>query len=434
MTARSIPVCVVLLMSLLLSIPAPAQTFTVLHAFTGGSDGGNPYGTLAFDRSGNLYGTTIFGGNHSCHDASGEGCGVVYKLTRHQSSWLYTPLYLFAGGSDGSNPLGGATIAADGTLYGTTDSGGGCGGNSGASIGRGCGTVFRLRPPASRCNSVLCPWTETVVYRFTAAPDGYDPWATVVLDSAANIYGTTNGGGAAGYGTVYKLTPSGSGWTESLIHSFTNTPDGAYPLAPVTIGADGNLYGTSALGGAGSGQCSTGCGTVFELASAGSGWNASVLYNFNGQQDGALPRGGLLFDPAGNLIGTTASGFNAVFQLTPSGGSWLLSTLYGMDFGGLESFYSGMARDAAGNLYGVSNVGGGGSCTYGCGSVFKLTPAAGGWTYTLLHQFTGGEDGANPIGTPIVDAAGNVYGVAGQGALGSAACEIGCGTVWEITP
>lgn len=412
---------------------AQAQTFTLLHQFTGNADGGGPYSSLVMDRGGNLYGNAAYGGNLACRNFQGDGCGVVFKLTRHQSTWLFASLYTFAGGNDGSNPFGPVTIAADGTVYGTTNAGGG-GGSCSSELGSGCGTVFRLRPPANRCSSVLCPWGETVLYRFSGGSDGWDPWAGVVVDGANNVYGTTYHGGASTYGTVFELTPSGSGWTKSEIHNFVGGSDGAYPASGLAWDGSGNLYGTTELGG-GTGQCGQGgCGTVFQLTPSGSGWNENLLYSFRCGNDGCIPRATPILDSAGNVYGTSSDGFNTVYELSNSNGSWTFSSLYGFDFGGLESFTGTLARDAAGNLYGTTLFGGSSNCTYGCGTVFKLTPGDGGWTYSLLYSFTGRGDGQGPLGGVIVGSDGNLYGTAAEGGLGNNNCEIGCGTVWEITP
>jgi uncharacterized repeat protein (TIGR03803 family) len=144
-----------LLFMTLTAQPAEGQTFQVIHNFTGGQDGANPYAGVTLDRAGNLYGTAYYGG--------GTDDGTVYKLTHQGSGWTFSPLYSFAGGSDGINPDARVIFGPNGTLYGTTERGG----NGGCAFGNTCGTVFNLRPPATVCKAVLCPWTETVLYRFT---------------------------------------------------------------------------------------------------------------------------------------------------------------------------------------------------------------------------------------------------------------------------
>jgi len=197
-----------------IAIPAVhAQTYSVLHTFTGGMDGSSPYAGLTKDAAGNFYGATYLGGH---------GNGVVFKLTRTGSGWVLTTLYAFQGGEDGSEADGGVTIGPDGALYGTTYSGGGNG-----CFGGGCGIVYRITPPATACRSVSCPWTETVLHRFGLADeDGALPvYGSPLFDRAGNLYGTTKGGGAFGEGTVYELTPSSGGWTENILWNFTGGND-----------------------------------------------------------------------------------------------------------------------------------------------------------------------------------------------------------------
>ncbi len=414
------------------AIAAQAQTFTVLHEFTGGTDGSGPYSTLVMDHSGNLYGIATYGAHSGCGIYPGVGCGTVFKLKHGADGWVFYPLYGFTGAPDGANPVGSLTIAPDGTLYGTTNDGG-TEGDCTDNWGRiGCGTVFHLQPPPNICSSFLCPWNETVLYRFPGGNGGNDPWAGVVLDGAGNLYGTAYQGGANHWGVAYQVSPSGSGWTESTIHAFAGGDDGGSPTSALVFDESGNLYGTTELGG-GCGAGGDGCGTIFQLTPSGSGWNANILYNFAGED--STPFGGVIFDPAGNLYGSFLEVTNGVFELSPSNGNWNFTQLYSQYFGGLFAFYSPLARDAAGNLYGTAEVGGDDGCNdpYGCGFVYELTPSAGGWTYTQLYAFTGGADGAFPYGGVVVDASGNIYGTAAAG--GTNYCTFqGCGTVWEISP
>ena len=204
-------------------------------------------------------------------------------------------------------------------------------------------------------------------------------------------------------------------------------PDGDYPISGLVFDQAGNLYGTTEYGGA-----SCDCGTVFQLTPSGSGWTETVLYSFTYGDDGAFPYGGLIFDNAGNLYGTTEfglSGNGTVFQLTPSGGQWTYTLLYSLMSGqsGLAGPLGTLAIDAGGNLYGTAFEGGGG-CEYGCGTVFKLAPSAGGWAYSLLHEFAGGSDGALPYDGVILDRNGNLYGTASSGGTR------GQGVIFQITP
>lgn len=408
---------------LVVAITAQAQTFTVLHQFTGGADGSNPYSSLTMDHAGNLYGVAPFGGIRNCETQNGIGCGVAFKLIHSHSGWLFSTLYEFSAGSGGSIPVGTPYITSDG-IYGATDGGGNS--NCRGTFGDGCGTVFYLQPKPNFCASLACPWVNTVLYRFTGGADGSDPWTGVVLDGAGNIYGTTYAGGSSQLGVAYELSRSGSTWTESTIHTFVGAGDGANPISAPILDGSGNVYGTTENGGSCGG---TGCGTVFELSPTGSGWNKNILYNFTGAF--ATPLAGLIFDAQGNLYGS-ASVPNSVFELSPSSGGWSASLLYSDESLDVQSFRSTLARDAAGNLYGTSEFGGQSQCAQGCGFVYKLTPSSGGWAFTQLYSFTGGSDGANPTGGVVLDSSGNIYGTTFSG--GNNTCfSRGCGVVWEIS-
>jgi uncharacterized repeat protein (TIGR03803 family) len=399
-----------------------AQTFTVIHSF-GGPDGANPGTGLTLDRAGNLYGTTEYGGNTGgfCQNT---GCGTIFKLSHAGSGWVLSTLLKFNGqnGGDGLVPLGRVIFGPDGTLYGTTSC---CSG----------GTVFNLRPPANRCSSVSCPWTETVLYRFGYA-NGAIPIGDLAFDAGGNIYGTTRSGGdyngcfGLGCGEVYQLTPSSGGWTQQILHNFEDGPDGEYPNSGVILDQAGNVYGTAPQDGSNNAG-----GVVFELTPSGPGWNFGVIYHFQNGADGDHPWGGLIFDSAGNLYSTTTYGGSGnggtVFELMPSGGNWNFNLLYGLPGdSGSHGSEAKLARDSAGNLYGTTVKDG----AYGHGSVFKLTPSNGGWTYTSLHDFTGGSDGGTPYGSVVLDSMGNLYGTTQNG--GNAGPNCGgnyCGVVFEIS-
>jgi uncharacterized repeat protein (TIGR03803 family) len=390
---------------------AHAETVTVLHSFAG-PDGEEPFAGLAMDRGGNLYGTTPYGGHQdiNCYGS----CGVVFRITRNHSAWVYEPIYYFVGGDDGSEPIAGVTIGADGAVYGTTATGGG-----GCTSNYGCGTVFKLTPPSSFCRQVLCPWTETVLYRFADSPVGAaNPYGGVVFDQQGNLYGTTILGGTGGSGTVFKMTPSGGGWTLTTIYNFQGGVDGAVPITELKFDRAGSLYGTTAYGG------STGNGNVFRLVRSGSGWSEETIYSFLGGVNGWAPQGGVVLDSAGNVYGGTTSGGTeyggVAYELAPAnGGSWTYTILD--NFNG--SINASLAIDAAGNLYGTTYAGG----AHQDGMVFELSFANGQWTETVVHSFSGPE-GALPIGSVLIDASGNLYGTA---TLGGA---YGQGTAWEITP
>jgi len=368
---------------------APAQTFTVLKSF-GGIDGNLP-GTPILDKAGNVYGTTVEGG-------PGEygGFGNVYKLSHAGSGWVFNDLYDFTAHGDGAYPeYGGLTFGSDGTLYGTASAEG----------EYGFGTIFNLRPPATFCRSVKCPWDLTVLYAFGAGHDGQYPNGKVVFDAVGNMYGTTYGGGDYGYGTVFMATRSGGTWTETVLHSFNKT-DGATPTAGVVLDSAGNLYGTTNSG-------ANGWGNVFELTPSGSGWIYQIVYTFTNGMDGRSPRGGLVLDGTGDLYGSAQdNGQNlggTIFELSPSNGGWTFNLLYSLSGNGGPA--DTLTFDTAGNLYGTNYADG----TYEAGSVFELSPSGGGWVYTDLHDFTGGNDGKWPTGSVALDSAGNIFGTTSQG-------------------
>lgn len=394
------PAFVLALLCLLATQLARAQTFTLLHTFSGGGDGAIPVAGLTLDRGANLYGTSMTGGLN--------GGGTVYKLTHTNSGWLLNPLIEFNGDNGGgAEPGSGVVIGPDGSLYGTIG------------IRNGFGAVYKLQPPTSACKSVVCYWTETVLYRFGEAPDGQDPTGNLIFDAAGNIYGTTEAGGAYGFGTVFKLTNAGGNWTEQVLYSFMGDQDGSQPLAGVIVDGSGNLYGTTRFGGVA--NCSDGCGTVFELSPTGSGWTEQVLYRFLGPANGYQPWGGLILDPAGNLYGTTYyggdGGGGTVFELSPAAGSWNFNVLYNIvgDGGGPRA---SLTRDSAGNLYGTFIF---------PPTLFKLSPSGGGWRYTDLHDFSL-SDGTYPEGAIAIDSEGKLYGT-----CSSEGADL-YGTAWEFTP
>jgi uncharacterized repeat protein (TIGR03803 family) len=288
-------------------VPKPDGTWTesVLHTFTGGSDGANPYAGLIFDAAGNLYGTTQDGGDStSCPFV---GCGIAFKLApKPDGTWTESVLYSFAGGADGGGSNGALIFDAAGNLYGTTVDGG----------ADNSGVVFKLTPNSDGT------WTESVLHSFAGA-DGIAPYDGPVLDATGNLYGTTWAGGAHGSGLVFKLAPSPHGtWTETVLHSFTGGADGANPAAGLTFDAAGNLYGTAWDGGA-THACTPygegpGCGVVFKLTPTSAGWSYTALRKFLGVANN--PEAPVIFDSKGNLYGTTRYGTGnngVVFKITP---------------------------------------------------------------------------------------------------------------------
>jgi uncharacterized repeat protein (TIGR03803 family) len=290
--------------------------------------------------------------------------------------------------------------------------------------------------------------TEKVLHSFISdGTDGYGPYAELILDASGNVYGMTGRGGGANNGIVFRLTNAGGVWSEQILYSFGRGSDGAIPCCKPIFDAAGNLYGTTSGGGA------FGVGAVFELSPNVDGsWTEKVLYDFKYDgKDGAGPSSPLIFDAAGNLYGSTAYGGGAgscsvpntgitgcgtIFELTPkAGGAWTEKILH--RFGTSSSNPMGVIRDAAGNLYGTTYVGG--TCPPvppGCGSVFELVPkAGGGWTGKVIHYFrANGHDGFEPNFDLILDTKGNLYGTTAVGGTGSCPGGAGCGTVYELSP
>ena len=247
-------------------------------------------------------------------------------------------------------------------------------------------------------------------------------------DPAGNLYGATYSGGTYGNGTVFELTPKAGGrWTEKILHSFSYGKGGYSPNPGLILDAVGNVYGTTIEGG----SQKPATGTASELTpEAGGRWAEKVLHSFGADKGGGIPSAGMIFDGVGNLYGTTAFGGaydeGTVFELTPrAGGGWTEKLLhsFGKNTDGFMPLVS-LALDAAGNLYGATNGGG----TYGYGTVFELTPkAGGGWTEKVLHSFGNNADGSSPSGV-VLDTAGNLYGTTSTGGAYNR------GTVFEITP
>jgi uncharacterized repeat protein (TIGR03803 family) len=388
---------------------AAAQTEVVLYDFPAATAGAGPFAGLVFDSSGNLYGTTQFGGTYDY--------GTVFELApKTGGGWTETVLHSFgADATDGTYPEASLTFDAAGNLYGTTQYGG----------AYGQGTVFGL------AHSARGGWTEKIIHSFNDnGKDGAQPVAGVIFDHAGNIYGTTQVGGVYNYGTVFELeVGAGGSGAEKILHNFNlNGKDGISPLAGLLLDSAGNLYGTTA------GGASKENGMVFKLIpTAGGSWKETILINFDGG-NGQVPRSGLISDAAGNLYGTTRWGGDGasdgtVYELTPStGGSWKGSVLHTFGSGtDGQNPEAGLVMDSAGNLYSTTEQGG----VYGEGIVFELSPAGGGtWTETVLHNFNYtnfNADGGYPWAGLVLDTAGNLYGTTLDGYPGS-------GTVYEITP
>ncbi len=408
---------------------AQAQTDTVLYDFVQGWTGDYPDGTVVLDSAGNIYGSTQWGG---------ECCGVVYEFSPQAGGgWTYKVLHGFSNSSYGAYVSPTLVQDSAGNLYGTTINGGNL---SDTCNGPGCGVVFELSPTASG------EWTETVLHTFSGAADGGNPYGQLLIGPDGSLYGTTIRGGndhactnkyVQGCGVVFRLKKSTDGWTESTLYTFTKAI-GDSPNAGLVMDAAGNLYGTTAAYG----------GTLFELSPTASGeWTETTLINFNDTTQG-YPESGLTMDSSGNIYGTTinpsgdcplSGPCGTVFELSPAaGGGWTETILHTFMAGKTDGAYPiSTSLDSAGNVYGVAFYGGDVTdCPFqGCGVVFELSPSSGGtWTETLLHEFTSGSDG-NPNGLSgvVVDAAGNIFGTAAAGGANNDLCNGGCGVIFEIT-
>jgi uncharacterized repeat protein (TIGR03803 family) len=416
-----------------------AQAESTLHIFRGysadgavGSDASYPYAGLIADKAGNLYGTTPYGGtSHWCIEEYIQvGCGTVFQAvppTVRGGAWTVNILYSFDPNQvgDGVKPMGGLVMDAKGNLHGTTVTGQGS---------NEPGNIYELSPPAK----VGDPWTETNLYTFNGAGNGYYPYGSLAADAAGNLYGTTLEGGQYNLGTVYELSPPpqlGGPWTFSTIYSFGKSDlDGSAPQAGLILDSKGNMYGTTTMGGATS---ETGYGTVFQLRrSSGGTWLEKVVHRFTDGADGGYPAGSLLLYE-GALYGTTQSGGSSgggtVFQITQPGGNAVETVLYSFYGGSLEGSdpRGPVVVDTAGNLYGTTFVGG----AVNAGTVFKLAPQGGAWTYSVLYSFSGGADGAYPA-APVLFRNGGLYGLTTQGGDQHcfAAAANGCGTLFAVKP
>jgi uncharacterized repeat protein (TIGR03803 family) len=434
---------------------AQATNFNTLYSFQGGADGATPNG-LAL-KEGALYGTTNTGGANNCGINSSYLCGTVFVLSHSagSSSWKKTVLYSF-NGTDGAAPRAGLVFDSAGTFYGTTETEGTGGGLNGG------GTVFELIPPAMAGGA----WTETVLYAFDDSPySPHTPRGGVLLGPNGTLYTTTQNTELVSDGTVFMLAPPaepGGNWIGNLVLGFSASGVGAYPQATV-VWRDGSLYGTTYFS---SYEGQGGCGSVYEAtppASQPGSWTATVIHNFGGP-DGCGSMAPLTVGPDGVLYGTTyyggsgglpcsypngigppSEGCGTVFQLTPPeapDGAWTETTIYNFTaLNGDGAFpAAGLVMDENGVLYGTTTYGGsatsGSPCFYfgptGCGTVFALTPPAtpgGAWTETVLHSFTGQNgEGSVPMTGLTLNPTGSLFGTTSTG--GTA----GKGTVFAVKP
>jgi len=380
-----------------------APRYRVLHAFTGGSDGGTLLGSLLLDIHSNVYGTTYYGG-------ANDG-GTAFELIPNAvGEWKLANLYNFCSEYecwDGNASFAGVILGDTASLYGTTALGG----------TDEYGTIFRLTPRGDGT------WSETVLHSFTKDDDGGSPRTSLAIDPSGNLYG-------AGETWGFELSTGASGWTLKGLHEFTGEGgDGGGALSAVIRDSLGNLYGVTEQGGDDQ-RCGGGCGITYELSPEQDGkWKETILHTFDVKPgDGAFPTGTLFQDLSRNIYGTT-KGNNAgtVYRLSPEkSGQWRETILHRFTAGkGGNDPGTGVVMGKSGELYGVTYAGGDPNCY--CGVVFKLAAVKGKWQYSVLHRFVG-SDGANPGASLIIDGKGNLYGTTELGGRG------GYGVAFELTP
>lgn len=368
----------------------------MIHDFTGGADGAVPGYTLLNDGNGFI----------GAANQGGAGYGTVFRLAQKSGTWAVKPLYNFTG--DDGQPGWGVIHGSKGSLFVTA---------SYASVmGGPCGSALELDRATVPARPAKL--TGTLLHTYVKSQDGC-PTGNLLRDASGNLFGVTQDGGANGWGSVFELSPSGSGWSETILYSFRGAEDGGAPYSEVVMDDAGNLYGTASAS-------TVNHGTVFELSPSGSGWTYNVLHAFSGGTDGGQPVAALTFDHAGKLFGAStsfgANGGGTIFEFKPSGSAWKFKLLYSLS--GSDGPVAALALGKTGTIYGTAFFDG----AYGYGSVFSLAPSGRKWRYTDLHDFTGGADGGYPGGGVVLDAAGNLYGTA---VLGGAN---GRGVVYEIVP
>jgi uncharacterized repeat protein (TIGR03803 family) len=368
----------------------------VLHDFGNGHDGAGLSGGVARAANGKLYGTTSGGGLYQY--------GTVWELTPHTSGkWAEKVLHNFRNhDSNGDEPSGTLTFDPAGNLYGSTTQDGGP---------YTYGTVFEMQPGSKG-------WTLKVIHRFGKNDPANGPFGGVIMDQSGNLYGVG--------GWAFELSPASGGWEETLIHEFNcQNGDGCGVLDPPILDSAGNLYGSTDAGG-NSKNCGGGCGTVYKLHPLPDGsWKETILHSFGAPNDGSYPDSPVVMDAAGNLYGATG-GYNAgtIYELSPqSDGHWKETILHRFHAGSGGNYPGSIVMDAKGNLYGGTGYGGG-QCY--CGVIYELSPQANGtWKYTVLHTFSGYDGtGGGPM---TLDGKGNLYGTGGGGAYN-------LGVVFEFTP
>ena len=379
---------------------ANAQSTTVLHEFGLAHDGISPSSSVILDTAGNVYGMTFNGGTGPCSD----GCGTVYRLSSAGVGFRESGLYSFRGAThkDGSNPSGALTMDSAGNLYGATLNGG----------TKDLGTVFKLTPSPDGS------WTESILYSFGVASgrsDGTGPTGNLIFDTAGNLYGVAGSGGTRNGGVVFELTPTASGpWTETVLHDFppVGKADGSDPVG-IAFDASGNIFGVTEFGGT---LSVNGAGMVFELVNESGLWAYRTVHVFS--PDGTnlqTPNGGIVFDSAGDFyVGMARGGRGGagVVEFIPNGDKFTPQALFSFSADSLvPDDYEALAFDAAGNLYSASSEGGeqGTGCSFGCGLIYKLTPAEPHWLPAQLDLAPTGVLGVEAFGGVTLDTNGNIY-------------------------
>jgi len=379
---------------------------------------------------------------------------ILLLSGRSSHAQTFSVVYNFTGGSDGGDSTAGL-VNVSGNFFGTTTEGGAYGygvvfeispagqerviysftggadgatpdsgllsfdgyllGTTSAGGALGAGTVFAITPQHR----------EVVLHSFTGGADGSGPQSNLAMDASGNLYGTTFSGGAHGNGTVFELihpkVKSGA-WTEQVLYSFGTAPDGINPVAGVSFDKGGNLYGTTSAGGTSS------YGTVFQLKHSSSGWTENTLHQFQMQNDGGTPWAGIVVDASGNLYGAATQGGEAqdgggtIFKLSPSGGAWSFEVIEVLSGWGISGTERNLVLEN-GTIFATTHCDGDDTA----GTVYELSPTGNSWIYTQLYSFTGGTDGLYAVSTPMFDKKGNLWGTTRYGGAN------GWGVVFKIS-
>jgi uncharacterized repeat protein (TIGR03803 family) len=406
----------------LTSICATASDTLTVLHTLSGFDGQLPTGGLVFDSKGNLYGTASIGGTSSASCLNFSNCGTVFELSPVGGGG-WTFQVIYSFTGGADGAVPGGDLVVDN--LGNIYGTAQSGGTVNSNCSKGCGTVFELSPSGSS-------WTFTTLHSFSWS-DGANPLG-VIRDSRGRLYGTTYDGGSWSAGTVFELAGSNGVWNLSTLYTFGdsgNVAGGTYPSAGLTMDGHGNLYGTAFSGGYSSSGCYASCGTVFEISPGG---KFTVLYKFLGSlhKDGANSEGKLVLDAAGDVFGTTAFGgtsckgcnYGTVFKLSHSSGTWKEQVLHRFNGTDGQTPMGDLAIDSAGNLYGATNYGG--TVCVNCGTVFTIKKNGSG--FASLYSFTAGADGDDPFGGVTLNTAGDLFGTAGYGTA------FGQGEVFELSP